>query len=111
MNPFSILARLFSSRGKAIATYKRGIDKSQNKDLAGAVADFTSVIENSKTPADVCAMALFNRAQANSHLDRNDNALEDLKRVLEMPEAPSDVRSAAKDKLSRMTKGSQRSAT
>ena len=48
----------FSGRGKATAMYKRGMQKAGDRDLEGAIEDYTAVVDMKGAPADVVAMAL-----------------------------------------------------
>ncbi len=56
----------FSTRGKAMAMYKRGMEKAGVRNLDGAITDYTNVVDMKGAPEDVIAMALLNRALAYS---------------------------------------------
>ncbi len=94
----------FSSRGKALNVYKRGMTKADQRDLPGAIADYSTVIAMKSVPGDVKAMALLNRALAYSRSHEQEKAEADLATVLAMPDATAQVRSAANEKLQRMRK-------
>jgi len=47
----------FSARGKATALYRKGIAKAGDRDLEGAIADYTAVVEMKGAPTDVISMA------------------------------------------------------
>jgi hypothetical protein len=56
------LASRFSSRGKAMSLYKRGMARARTHDHQGALEDYTTLIGMPGTPTDLLAMVLFNRA-------------------------------------------------
>jgi hypothetical protein len=92
----------FSSRGKATALYRRGMQKAGDRDLEGAIDDYTAVVEMKGAPPDVIAMALLNRALAYSRVHDDAKATIDLDRVIAMPGATQQVIDAAHEKLHRM---------
>jgi len=100
---------MFSTRGKATALFKRGVDKAEHRDLEGAIADYTSVIDLKGAPEDVIAMALFNRALAYSRERDDTKATADLDRVLSMSGATQHVIDAAHEKLHRMKRRATKS--
>ena len=55
------LTSCFSRRGKALSLYRTGMAKAEKRDYEGAIADYSAAIELAKIPADVKAMALYNR--------------------------------------------------
>jgi hypothetical protein len=92
----------FSARGKATTLYKRGMQRASDRDLEGAIEDYTEVIEMGKAPTDLKAMALMNRALAFSRSGKDEKAHADLDRVLAMPDAGAQVKAAATEKIQRM---------
>jgi len=78
------------------------MQKAGDRDLAGAIEDYSAVIDCKGAPPDVVAMALLNRALAYSREHDDANASVDLDRVLAMPGATPQVISAAHEKLHRM---------
>ncbi|MHB0959856.1 MAG: hypothetical protein ACYC0X_29980 [Pirellulaceae bacterium] len=101
----SLISRVFgsfSSRGKATALYKRGMQKAGDRDLDGAIEDYSAVVEMKGAPADVVAMALLNRALAYSRVHDETKATVDLDRVIAMKGATQQVIDAAHEKLHRM---------
>ena len=100
------MRRLFSGSGKAAALYERGLEKARLHNWAGAVEDYSAAIRDPKVSRDVLAMARFNRALAFAHADDQQRAGEDLRAVIAMPDAPANIRKAAKEKLSRWGKRS-----
>ncbi len=109
MNLISKMFGSFSTRGKAMSIYKRGMQKAGGRDLEGAIADYTAVVDMKGAPADVVAMALLNRALAHSRNHDDDKAGDDLDRVLTMPGATKQVVDAAHEKLHRMKRRSTNS--
>lgn len=92
---------VFSGRGKATAIYKRGMKKAKERDLEGAISEYSSVIDLTSAPGDLKAMARFNRGLAYSMNRDYGKAEEDLQAVLTMRETPADVLEAAREKLKR----------
>jgi tetratricopeptide (TPR) repeat protein len=110
MNLFSWLTDAFSVRGKALSFYRRGMGKMKRGDMAGAIADYTSVIDLAGVPDDVKAMALFNRGLAYHKAKNHPQAAADFDAVLEMPGAPPDIKGAAREKQTRWNLRDQRRA-
>lgn len=92
----------FTARGKALALYRRGMQKAEDRNLEGAIEDYSAVVAMKGVPPDVVAMALFNRALSYSRSRDDEKAKVDLELVLEMAEAPGKVKDAASEKLRRM---------
>lgn len=99
----SFLSDLISGRGKLMAAYKRGMQKAKDRDLAGAIEDYTSILQSAKADADLKAMAMLNRGLAYSTNRDFDSARSDLEAVVAMPGVPANIVSAAETKLKRMT--------
>lgn len=106
MNLLSRILGPFSVRGRATALYRRGMDKAGRRDLEGAIADYSAVVEMKAAPDDIVAMALLNRALAYSRHRDDEKADADLARVLAMPGATTQVKDAAHEKLHRMKRRS-----
>ena len=104
MSFLSTIFGSFSVRGKAMSLYKRGMQKADQRDFDGAIVDYTAVVEMARAPGDVRAMALLNRALVYSRAHETDKAEKDLAAVLAMPEATSQVKAAAHEKVQRMKK-------
>ena len=98
------LQELFSAKGRATASYKRGMKHAKERKYDAAIADYNTVLEMPKAPADVKAMALFNRALTYSSIREYEKAREDLDKVLALPNLAADIRDAAKQKLDRLEK-------
>jgi hypothetical protein len=104
MGLMTTLKALFSAGGKATAIYQRGMEKAKKRDFAGAIADYTAVIDANHSPADIKAMSHFNRALAYSAEGDHHQAHKDLEVVMAMDAAPHHIKSAAKEKLARWDK-------
>ena len=76
--------------------------KAKNRDYDGAVADYSAAIGAPTIPADVKAMALYNRALAYSAMHEDAQSAADLAAVLQMPEAPENIRIAAQQRQERV---------
>jgi tetratricopeptide (TPR) repeat protein len=99
----------FTARGRAAALYQRGMEKAKAGDRVGAIADYTSLIENRRCPDDLKAMTLFNRGLV-YYLARDlDSARKDFEAIAEMKGVPSNVASAAREKLNRIKSRKDRS--
>lgn len=92
---------VFSGRGKATAIYKRGMKKANERDLEGAISEYSSLIDLAAAPADLKAMARLNRGLAYSMNRDYGRAEEDLQAVLAMRDAPAEVLETAREKLKR----------
>jgi len=102
------LKSLFSHRGKALSQYRSGMAKAKKGDYAGAVADYSAAIEAPEIPADVKAMALYNRALAYSAMDQDDKAAEDLAALLEVPGLPENIATAAQQRRERIRRRNEK---
>lgn len=94
----------FTVRGKATARYKRGLDKAHADEFAGAIQDYTAVIQMRGVPPDLKAMATFNRGLAYSLEHDLEKANKDFQAIEAIEGAPNSVLAAAKEKLKRMRK-------
>lgn len=106
MNPragvFDWLTSFFSTRGKALSLYRRGMAKAEKHDHRGALEAYDAAIKTAGSPADVRAMALYNRALVFAAIGENGKATEDLEFVLAMEESFINIKTMAKQKLARM---------
>ena len=80
MNAFNWLSDRFSNRGQPLPLYKRGMAKAEKHDHQGAIDDYTMVIGMPETPADVKAMALYNRALVHVATGDDRKGVDDLTR-------------------------------
>jgi hypothetical protein len=103
MSLLSWLAGVFSSRGKALSMCKRGMRRARKHDRAGAIGDYSAVIGMPGVPADVRAMALYNRALVHSAAGDDIQATGDLDSILAMTETLINVKTSARQKLARMS--------
>ncbi|MBC8356929.1 MAG: hypothetical protein H8E66_33575 [Planctomycetes bacterium] len=108
MNVFKLLTGRFSSRGKALAFYKRGMASSKEHDHQSAIDDYTTAIGLQDVPLDVKAMALYNRALVYAAMGDDAKATADLDAVLDMETALPKIKAEAKRKLVRMQRGSKK---
>jgi hypothetical protein len=82
--------------------YRRGVARANDKDYAGALADYSASIASTSLPAGVKAMAYYNRSLIHSSMAKAAEAMIDLKTALAMPAASGEVKAAARRKLIRM---------
>lgn len=83
--------------------------KARRRDFPGAIADYSAAIESPTIPADVKAMALYNRALAYSAVDDHAKAADDLAAVLEMPKLPENIKTAATERRERIRRRDEKS--
>ena len=102
MNIFQWFTRYFSSHGKAMSLYKRGMAKAKKHDHEGALEDYTTMIGMPDTPADLLAMVLYNRALVYVAAGDDQKGAADLDAVLAMNESLVNVKTMARQKLARM---------
>jgi hypothetical protein len=108
MNIFNWLKSRFTSRGKALSLYRRGMAMAKRHDHQSAIADYTTTVGMPDTPADVKAMVLYNRALVLVATGDDQKAVDDFDAVLTMDEAPVNVKTMARQKLARMKSESAR---
>ena len=109
MNIFHWFTRYFSSHGKAMSLYKRGMAKAQKHDHEGALEDYTTIIGMPGTPADLLVMVLYNRALVYVAAGDDQKGTADLDAVLAMDESLVNVKTMARQKLARMESRASRS--
>ena len=97
-----------SHRGKAISLYRSGMAKANERDYEGAIADYSAAIEMAKIPADVRAMAIYNRALAYSAIDDEVKSVEDLSTLLDLPGVPENIRTAVQQRRERLRRRSEK---
>lgn len=104
MNIFTWLFGRFSPRGRALSFYNSGLAKAKRHDHQGAIVAYTKAIGMPDIPADVRAMALFNRALVHVADGDEDKGVVDLDAVLAMNAALMNinVRTMARQKLARI---------
>jgi hypothetical protein len=82
--------------------------KANTQNYDGAIADYSAAIQLPTIPADVKAMALYNRALAYSAVQDDVRAAEDLAAVLGMPGLPDNIRTAAEQRRERIRRRSEK---
>jgi hypothetical protein len=102
MNFFKWLTRTNTVHDLVLSLYKRGLASAINHDQKGARDAFTAAIDMRDAPADLRAMALYNRALLYAAAKDIPKAVQDLNAVLAMAAPPPRVKSAASQKLDRM---------
>jgi hypothetical protein len=102
MNFFKWLTRANSVHDVVLSLYKRGLACAMTHDEKGARDAYTAAIDTGDAPADLKAMALYNRALLYAATNEMSKAIDDLNVVLVMTAAPHKVKSAARQKLHRM---------
>jgi hypothetical protein len=102
MNMLLWLRGAFSSRGKALSLYKRGMAKANKRNHQGALSDYTATLGLPNVPTDVRAQVLFNRALVFIASGENQKGIGDLDAVLAMDDLLPDVRTMARLKLARV---------
>lgn len=102
MNFFKWLTRANSVRDVVLSLYKRGLASAMKHDQKEAREAFTAAIDMRDAPADLRAMALYNRAMLYGAANEIPKAIQDLKALLAMTAVPYKVKSAAGQKLDQM---------
>lgn len=85
-----------------MSLYKRGMAKAKRNDHQDALEDYTTAIRIPGTPADLLAMVLYNRALVYVAAGDEPKGAADLDAVLAMNEALVNVKTMARQKLTRM---------
>lgn len=96
------------SRSKALAHYRQGMNKAAKRDHRGAIDAYSAAIDVPGAPADVKAMALYNRALVYVTAGDAAKGTADLKAVLAMPEAVAEMKMEARRKLVRIQRKASR---
>ncbi len=107
MKYFNWLTRFFTNRGKALTLYRRGMARVKRHDHDGAIGDYTTMIGMLDTPADIRAMALYNRALVYAATGEEPKAVTDLNVILAMQGALANVKTEARRLLVRMQRRSE----
>jgi len=102
MNFFKWLSLDFAHRRAALSLYKRGLARAKQHDRQGAMDNFNAAIDMADAPADVRAMALYNRALLFAAVNDIPKAVHDLHAVLTMEEPLHDIKQAARRRLDHM---------
>ena len=99
---WSRLRGLLGGGSSAEAYLQRGMEKANRKDSAGAIHEYTYVIDMPHAPEELRAMALYNRALVYAADSNPAIARRDLELVATMETAPERVRNSAREKLKRI---------
>ena len=78
--------------------------KANKHDYDGAIADYSTAIRAADIPADVKAMALYNRPLAYSAIHEDAKAAEDLSVMLKMPGLSERIKKEASQRRERIRK-------
>lgn len=111
MNVVGWLKNTFSARRKALWNYRRGMARANSRDNKGAIVNYTAAIELAGVPADVKAMALYNRALVYVAAGDDSKGVDDLDAVLAMDGEMMivNVKTMAQQKLDKMKSRSSKS--
>ncbi|HZN35053.1 MAG TPA: tetratricopeptide repeat protein [Pirellulaceae bacterium] len=110
MNLISRLTGMFSRGGRDEERLRQAMEHAKANRPERAMQIYNSLVASTTTDREVRAKALFNRALAHSSLKEDQRALEDLSRVLALPNVPDSVTTAARSQLARVRKRSERRA-
>jgi hypothetical protein len=111
MSVFAWIVEWVPSKHRAQWLYRRGMLRAKLKKFQAANADYSAVIELENAPADLRAMALFNRALVSYAAGAESDAVRDLDEVLAMVDIGENVKTEARRKLIRMERSSEREET
>lgn len=102
MNLLNWWRSLGSVRNAGLTLYRRGMTQANQHHEVSAMASYTEVIELLDVPADVRAMALYNRALLHVSNKHYAKAHDDLNEILALPGSLPQIKLAARQKLERM---------
>ena len=102
MNVIKWIKSLFISQKTPSSLYRSGMAKANKHDHEGAIADYTEAIGMHQVPEETIAMLLYNRALVYVASGDNEKGILDLNTVLGMKENLGNIKSMARQKLSRM---------
>jgi hypothetical protein len=102
MSLVHFLKGLFSGAARAETIYQQGTKKAKKHDLAGAIGDYTRLIDAPHTSAELKARCLLNRGVAHAAGRNFAQARADLRNVLAGDDVPAEVSKAARAKLERI---------
>lgn len=96
------LANRFTERGRAIILFHRGKSRANKRDDAGAIEDYSAALQMPQLPADIRALALYNRALVWIASGENAQGSSDLNQILAMDVFHSNVKTMARQALMRI---------
>ncbi len=100
------IAGLFSRSGRDEQVLLQGLAHAKAKRPDKAIEIYDTLLKAEGTTGSTRARALFNRALAYSASDDDEKALADLQQVLNLPDLPDNVQSAARSQLARVKRRS-----
>ncbi|MGD9644815.1 MAG: hypothetical protein AB7U73_03825 [Pirellulales bacterium] len=103
IDSFRWLVSKITRRGKALWHYRRGMRHANAKQYAEAIRAYSVAIAIPDGPADVTAMARYNRALVYASTGDEAAAIGDLELVLAMPQRLEAIKTASRQRLHRMT--------
>ncbi|NND95870.1 MAG: hypothetical protein HKN47_00910 [Pirellulaceae bacterium] len=108
MGLFDFLKSGKTPKSEAMTLYKSGMAKAEKRDTSGAIADYTAAIGVIGVPADIKAMAVYNRGVAYVAAGDKEKGMEDLGQVIRMDGASNKVKEMAGQKIKRMERRATR---
>ncbi|MCU0877426.1 MAG: tetratricopeptide repeat protein [Pirellulaceae bacterium] len=102
MSLLSQITGLFSRSGRDEQQLARALELAKAKQPEQALEIYDKLLASSGTNDTTRARALFNRALAHSSLNNDEQAIIDLNAVLELPNLPENVQSAARTQIARV---------
>lgn len=103
MKLWSWLQERFTAQGQTVARYKSGMRRARRHDHSGAIADYDEVIGMVHATAELKSMARYNRALVHAAAGDAKLATSELTAVIAQAETPINVRTAARQKLVRLS--------
>lgn len=104
MNIFAWWRGWSNGRSSGLALFKRGLaSASHHENDPDAIEHYTAAIDTTDVPQDIKAMALYNRALLHAGQKDFAMAIADLNAVLDIPAPLRQIKSAARQKLDRIT--------
>jgi hypothetical protein len=92
MNVLNWLKSLFTRRGRALSMYRQGMRLATEHNHRAAIEEYTAAIELTGVPADVKAMALFNRGLVHMASGDYHKNVDDSEAFMAMDEVPRNVK-------------------
>lgn len=99
---FDWFADCFTTGGKAMSLYKRGIRNAKRRNHQGAIDDYTMAIDMPQAPPNVRAMAQYDRGLVYLAMQDDLKAAQDFNRVLDMKESLVNEKTMARQAIGRL---------
>ncbi len=106
MGFFGRLMGLLTRGGRDDDKLLQGVEHAKAKRPERAIEIYDALLKSSSTSPAVQAGALFNRSLAHSAMNNDDKALADLQAVIAKPNLPTNIQTAARERLARLRKRS-----